>query len=70
MKTLTALAAILLLCACGSDDADEPREETVGKEIADHYTEQMNKAREVEIQLQNQKRDLDAAIEESSQEPQ
>jgi len=66
MKTLTLFAASLILFGCSSDSSDqivEPREETVGAEVADNYTQQMNKARNVEIQLEQQKRDLDAAIE-------
>jgi hypothetical protein len=70
MKTLTLLAALLFLGACGSGDSgasDDRREPTVGTEIAEGYTEQLNRARDVEIQLQNQKRDIDAALEESNQ---
>ena len=66
MKILFLFAASLFLLGCGSSDSDtpaEPREETVGAEVADNYTQQMNKARDVEIQLEQQKRDLDAAIE-------
>lgn len=66
MKILILFAASLILFGCGSNSSDqavEPREETVGAEIADNYTQQMNKARDVEIQLEQQKRDLDAAIE-------
>ena len=36
---------------------------TVGAEIARDYNQQMNRARNVEIQLDDHKRDLDAAIE-------
>lgn len=66
MKTLTLIAASLILFGCSSDNSDqavEPRQETVGAEVADNYTQQMNKARDVELQLEQQKRDMDAAIE-------
>jgi len=56
---------LFVLYGCGSDKSDEPREETVGKEIADGYNQQMQKARDVEKQLEEQRRKLDEAIEES-----
>ncbi len=66
MKILTLLAASLTFFGCSSDDdTAEPREETVGAEIASGYNQQMNKARNVEIQLDQHKRDLDAAIDDS-----
>ena len=65
MKTFYVLVTSLLVVGCSSGDSDERREETVGTEIANDYNRQMQKAADVEIQLQNQKRDLDAAIEES-----
>jgi hypothetical protein len=67
MKIFFILATSLLVVGCSSGDSDEHREETVGAEIANDYNRQMQKAADVEIQLQNQKRDLDAAIEESDQ---
>ncbi len=66
MRTLTSIAVSLALFACSSDnDTAKPREETVGAEIASGYNQQMNKARNVEIQVDQHKRDLDAAIEDS-----
>lgn len=66
-KTLIMQSVILLLSACGGETADGPPEETVGREIADGYNRQLEKASEVELKLEAQKRDLDAAIEESEQ---
>ena len=49
----------------GTDSRDEAREPTVGAEIANDYNRQMQKAENVELQLQDQKAAIDAAIEES-----
>ena len=66
MTKLTLLISIsLLVVACGDREADARREPTVGAEIASDYNRQMNRAREVELQLDQQKRDMDAAIEAS-----
>jgi hypothetical protein len=66
---LTLLVPIgILVTACGGGESNERREPTVGAEIADDYNRQMNRAREVELQLDQQKRDLDAAIEASDPE--
>jgi hypothetical protein len=69
MKTVLLTALFLLVAACGSGESDEvavradSEPETVGTEIARDYNQQMNRARDVEIQLDDHKRDLDAAIE-------
>jgi len=67
MKYATLLTMAWLLAACGADDADEvnvrDEGETVGAEIASDYNRQMDRARNVEIQLDDHKRDLDEAIE-------
>ena len=68
MKFLTMLAIALTLVACGADEATE-REPTVGKEIADDYNRQMDKAREVEIQVMEQKRRIDEALAEGESRP-
>ena len=67
MKPAVFIATVALVSACGSDDADEVsvRDEggTVGAEIASDYNRQMNRARDVEVQLEQHKRSLDEAIE-------
>ncbi len=70
MKRLTLFAVAVLLGACGAGDSantDDRQDTTVGAEVANGYTEQMNKAREVEIQMQDQKLAIDAALKESVQ---
>jgi hypothetical protein len=64
MKMLTILAIALTLVACGSDESEEA-EPTVGKEIADDYNRAMDKAREVEDQVMEQKRKIDEALAEA-----
>jgi len=61
MKLWIALMTLLVVAACGSDDAGE---ETIGKEIADDYQQAMDEAAAVEQQLQEQKERMDQAIEE------
>lgn len=68
MKILTLLAGCLLLYGCGSGDPDE-RGDTVGKEIADDYNRAMQKARDVEVELQEQKQKMEEALQEAEQEP-
>ena len=62
---LMILAAVVAACGAGESDEVSVRDEgeTIGTEIASDYNRQMNRARDVEIQLQDHKRDLDAAIE-------
>ncbi len=71
MKILTMFAIALTLLACGSDKATETeeREPTVGKEIADDYSRQMDKARAVEDQVMQQKRQIDEALKEAESRP-
>lgn len=64
MKILTILAFALTLFACGSDESEE-REPTIGTEIAEDYNEAMDKAREVENQVMEQKEKIDAALKEA-----
>jgi hypothetical protein len=64
MKILTMLAMALTLVACGSDETAEP-EPTVGKEIADDYNRQLEKARTVEDQMMEQKQKIDEALKEA-----
>ena len=57
------------MTACSSGESDEVTvrdssgSETVGAEIARDYNRQMDRARNVELELDQHKRDLDAAIE-------
>ena len=61
MKILLVLTMSLLMFACSSGDP-EPREETIGKEIADGFNESMDKARAVEDQMMEQKEKMDEAL--------
>ena len=65
MKAFLLIPACIVIAACSAGDSDERHEPTVGAEVARDYNRQMNRAREVELQLDQQKRDLDAAIEAS-----
>lgn len=64
MKTPLVLAVSLFLFACSSGDS-ESRDETIGKEIADDYNAAMDKAREVENQVMDQKQKIDEALREA-----
>ena len=64
MRILTMFAIALALLACAADEADEA-EPTVGKEIADDYNRAMDKAREVEDQMMEQKQKIDEALEQA-----
>ena len=67
MKYAMLMLMAVVVAACGPSNSDEvsvrDEGETVGAEIASDYNRQMNRARDVEIQLEEHKRDLDAAIE-------
>ena len=64
MRYLVLVGALLLL-GCGSESSPEEESDTVGKEIADDYNEMQDRADAVGDVLEQQKKDLDAAIEES-----
>ena len=64
MKYLVLLSALLIL-GCGSGSSTEEESETVGKEIAEDFNEMQDRADAVGDMLEQQKDDLDAAIEES-----
>ena len=66
MKILLLFATTLMLFGCSSDSSDE-REETVGKEIADDYNRAMQKAQDVEVQLQDSKQRMEEALREAEQ---
>jgi hypothetical protein len=61
------LAASLAFVACGGSSDDESSErdsnDTVGAEIAEDYNRQMDKAKDIERQLQEQQKKLDDAVE-------
>ena len=65
MRVLLLAITASTFIGCGTDSRDETRTETVGAEIANDYNAQMQKAQNVELQLQDQKAAIDAAIEES-----
>jgi 5'-deoxynucleotidase YfbR-like HD superfamily hydrolase len=69
MKILTVIAFALTLVACGSDEAPdaesevvEERAPTVGAEIARDFNDSMDRARNVENQVMEQKDKIDAAL--------
>jgi len=64
MRTLIILAIGLVIAGCGSSSD----EETVGKEIADDYNEAMDKARQVEDDLQEHVDEIDKAVDEAMDE--
>ena len=61
------LAASLAFVACGGSSGDESSErdsnDTVGAEIAEDYNKAMDKAKDIERQLQEQQKKLDDAVE-------
>lgn len=67
MKAMFLLLTSALLIGCGESRTEDPREETVGAEIASGYNQQMQSARDVQLELDTGKRDLDDAIEASDQ---
>ncbi len=69
MKILLSLAALLVMFGCTSEDTEEARE-TVGKQIADDYNAAMDKARNVEDELLEQKKKMDDALREAEDAPQ
>lgn len=64
MRTLVILAVGLLVAGCGGSS----EEDTVGKEIADDYNEAMDKAREVEQDLQEHAEEIQRQVEETVEE--
>lgn len=64
MKTLFPLLALLALLGCTSEDS-EAVNDTVGKQIADDYNAAMDKARNVENELLEQKKNIDDALQEA-----
>ena len=67
MKTALSILTVFVLAACGTSGSDDEREESVGAEIASGYNQQMQRAQDVQLELETSKRDLDSAIESSDQ---
>ena len=61
--TLTSVA----LFGCGDTGTTDRRDDTVGAEIATGYNQQMQRAQDVQLELETGRRDLDDAIEASDQ---
>ncbi len=63
------MAISLFLVACGGASDDESTDnapgDTVGAEIAAGFIDSMDKAKDVEDQIQQSKDDIDAALEEA-----
>ncbi|MDA0679887.1 MAG: hypothetical protein O3A13_03740 [Proteobacteria bacterium] len=71
MKIQLILVASLLVFGCSSGDSTAEKE-TIGKEIADDYNAAMDKARNVENQVMEQKLKIDEALkdaEKTNQDP-
>ena len=76
MKTLSAMLSanvlLVMLVACGSDEsadsgpaATTERAPTVGAEIADDFNNSIDRAKNVEDQVMQQKDRMDAALKEA-----
>ena len=64
MKILLSLLGLLALSGCTSEETEEVRD-TVGKQVADDYNAAMDKARNVEDELLEQKKKMDDALQEA-----
>ncbi|MDX1508747.1 MAG: hypothetical protein R3358_10745 [Woeseiaceae bacterium] len=59
----------VLLFACGGESSDDASDnETIGAEIADDYNDAMDRAKDLEDQIQQSKDDIDAALEDAEAE--
>ncbi len=67
MKTVMLILVSLFAAACSGES--EQREDTVGKEIADDYNRQMQRAREVEVRLQESVDRVEDALQQSDRQP-
>jgi len=67
MRTLLAVILSMFVLACSSDKPEEVEErtETIGKEIADNYNQALDRAKDVEAKLQEQKEAIDKALQEA-----
>ena len=76
MRILTVLTLAAMLSACGSEEAadnrpvaDTERAPTVGAEIARDLKNPMDRAKNVEDQVMDQKLRIDAALDEAHDDP-
>jgi hypothetical protein len=76
MRILTVLVLAAMLSACGSEEtadnrpaADTERAPTVGAEIARDLKDPMDRAKNVEDQVMNQKDRIDAALDDAEDDP-
>lgn len=68
MRWLLLFMSVLLF-ACGGESSDDASDgDTIGAEIADDYNDAMDKAKDLEDQIQQSKDDIDAALEEAEDE--
>ena len=68
-QNLLIATIALAIAACGggssSDEAEDGDNGTVGAEIAEDYNRQMDKAANVEAQLLESKKNIDAAVDDA-----
>jgi len=68
-QNLLLATVALAIAACGggssSDEAEDGDNDTVGAEIAEDYNRQMDKAADVEAQLLESKKNIDAAVDDA-----
>lgn len=64
---IMAISLYLVACGGASDDesTDKPPGDTVGAEIAAGFIDSMDKAKDIEDQIQKSKDEIDAALEEA-----
>ena len=67
MKAMFLVLTSVALFGCSDTDTTDRREDTVGAEIASGYNQQMQRAQDVQLELDTGRRDLDDAIEASDQ---
>ena len=68
MRWLLLFMSVLLFACGGETSDDESDGETIGAEIADDYNNAMDKAKDLEDQIQQSKDDIDAALEDAEDE--
>ena len=68
MRWLLLFMSVLLFACGGESSDDESDGDTIGAEIADDYNDAMDKAKDLEDQIQQSKDDIDAALEDAEDE--